>query len=157
MYLAVVLGRVTPDRDTWRDQLAWDAKALRQRRAHGRDARGKEAVATYCVREHFSSATFVEVTLVTGKRNQIRVQAGLRGHPLVGERQYRFDAPPEQPGTPTLDRQALHAWRLGFVHPVSGRALSFTAPIPADFKALLGALRRTQPGTEVTASRPDPR
>jgi 23S rRNA pseudouridine1911/1915/1917 synthase len=151
VYLAVLLGSVTPDRDTWRDELAWDARSLRQRRAHGRDARGKEAVAKYCVREHFNAATFVEVTLVTGKRNQIRVQAGLRGHPLVGERQYRFDAPPEQPGTPTLGRQALHAWRLGFVHPVSGRTLSFTAPIPADFKALLGALRKTQPEAVVSS------
>ena len=92
--------------------LAWDAASLRQRRAHGRDARGKRAEAHYRIVESFAETALVEVTLVTGKRNQIRVQAALRGHPLLGERQYRFDAPDEPSGLPRIDRQALRAWRL---------------------------------------------
>ena len=82
----------------------------------------------------------VKVSLVTGKRNQIRVQAGLRGCPLLGERQYRFGAPPPQ-ALPRFGRQALHAWRLGFRHPVTGRPVTFTAEPPEDFTRLLAALR----------------
>lgn len=142
IYQAVVMGCPAPSSGTWRDMLAWDAASLRQRRAHGRDARGKRAEAHYRIVESFAETALVEVTLVTGKRNQIRVQAALRGHPLLGERQYRFDAPDEPSGLPRIDRQALHAWRLGFVHPTTGRPVTYTAPLPPDFVALLGALRR---------------
>ena len=145
VYQAVVLGRPEPDSGTWQDRLAWDAATLRQRRAHGRDARAKDAIASYTVREQFPAAALVEVSLVTGKRNQIRVQAALRGHPLIGEGQYRFDAPPEPPGMPTLQRQALHAWRLGFVHPATGQRASFTSPLPADMAGLIEKLREYRP------------
>jgi 23S rRNA pseudouridine1911/1915/1917 synthase len=141
VYQAVVLGRPLPASGTWRDHLSWDASTFRQRRAHATDARAKEAVAQYIVREQFAAAAQIEVSLVTGKRNQIRVQAALRGHPLLGEHQYRFDAPPEPKGMPTLDRHALHAWRLGFVHPVSAERVSFTAPLPDDLQRLLEELR----------------
>jgi 23S rRNA pseudouridine1911/1915/1917 synthase len=145
VYQAVVLGRVSPSGAVWRDTLAWDPLSLRQRRAHSRDARGKAAVASYRVVEQFVDAALLEVTLVTGKRNQIRVQAAMRGHPLLGERQYRFDAPPEPAALPRIDRQALHAARLGFVHPGTGRRVTYTAPLPADMEALLRALRRRRP------------
>jgi len=141
IYQAVLEGVVTPARGTWKDQLAWDATSLRQRKAHATDARGKEAVAEYDVLAQFELAALVEVSLVTGKRNQIRVQAALRGHPLLGERQYRFGSPPPAPGLPRIERQALHAWRLGFRHPSTGRPVMFTAEPPEDFRRLLAALR----------------
>ncbi len=146
VYQAVVHGRVTPQRGTWTDRLSWDSESLLQRRAHGRDARAKDAIAHYVVLEQFASFALIEVSLVTGKRNQIRVQAGMRGHPLVGERQYRHGFPPEPPDSPTLDRQALHAWRLGFVHPEDGRQAVFTAPLPEDLSRLLALLRAGPPG-----------
>jgi 23S rRNA pseudouridine1911/1915/1917 synthase len=142
VYQAVVEGTVDPPRGTWRDQLAWDAERLRQRKAHATDARGKDAVAEYSVIEQFEQAALVEVSLVTGKRNQIRVQAGLRGHPLLGERQYRFGSPPEPPGVPHIGRQALHAWRLGFHHPTTSRLVTVTAEPPTDFTQLLASLRK---------------
>jgi 23S rRNA pseudouridine1911/1915/1917 synthase len=141
VYQAVVLGRPQSAAGTWRDLLAWDTSTFRQRRAHGRDARRKEAVAHYTVREQFTAAALVEVSLVTGKRNQIRVQAGLRGHPLLGERQYRFGLPPEPASLPALGRYALHAWRLGFAHPATGEQVRFEALLPADMAALLRQLR----------------
>jgi 23S rRNA pseudouridine1911/1915/1917 synthase len=141
VYQAVVLGRPAPAAGTWRDRLAWDASSLRQRRAHGRDARAKEAMANYIVREQFSAAALVEVSLVTGKRNQIRVQAALRGHPLLGERQYRFQAPPAPVDLPAIPRHALHACRLGFIHPATGEQVCFTAALPADLEALVRTLR----------------
>jgi 23S rRNA pseudouridine1911/1915/1917 synthase len=142
LYLAVVLGRISPASGTWRDSLAWDPSSLRQRRAHARDARGKDAEAHYRVQERFAAATLIEVTLVTGKRNQIRVQAAMRGHPLLGERQYRFDAPPEPAGLPRIDRQALHAWKLGFQHPTTARQVMYTSPLPPDLSRLIASLRR---------------
>jgi 23S rRNA pseudouridine1911/1915/1917 synthase len=142
VYQAVLLGHPTPAQGTWTDRLAWDADAFRQRRAHGRDARGKDAVAHYKVVKQFADAALVEVSLVTGKRNQIRVQAGMRGHPLIGERQYRFGSPPEPPDLPRIERQALHAWRLGFEHPSTGRPVTFESPPPEDFLALTANLRR---------------
>jgi 23S rRNA pseudouridine1911/1915/1917 synthase len=145
IYQAIVLGVMVDDEATWQDVLAWDKSALRQRRAHGRDAGGKDAISTVRVRERFARATLIEVSLVTGKRNQIRVQAGLRGFPLLGERQYRFDAPPEPEGLPSIDRQALHAWRLGFVHPSTGQPVSFTSPLPDDLTRVLRALRNEPP------------
>ena len=154
IYQAVVLGTPVPAEGTWRDLLSWDAEALRQRKAHGRDARGKDAEATYRVLRSFPRASVIEVSLVTGKRNQIRVQAGLRGHPLVGERQYRFDSPPEPAGMPPFDRQALHAWKLGFVHPSSGRPVTFTSPLPADIKELI---RRMSCHTGTPSSAPGAR
>jgi 23S rRNA pseudouridine1911/1915/1917 synthase len=141
VYQAVVEGTVSPPRGTWTDQLAWDATRVRQRKAHATDARGKEAVAGYEVVEQFKAAALVTVSLVTGKRNQIRVQAGLRGHPLLGERQYRFGSPAPAPGLPRIGRQALHAWRLGFRHPSTGRPISLTADPPEDFRRVLAALR----------------
>jgi 23S rRNA pseudouridine1911/1915/1917 synthase len=142
IYLAVVLGRPTPATGSWRDRLAWDSSSLRQRRAHGQDSRASDAEARYQVTEPFAGAALIEVQLVTGKRNQIRVQAAMRGHPLLGERQYRFGAPPEPPTLPHIDRQALHAWKLGVIHPTAGRRMTYESPVPADFAALLAALRR---------------
>jgi 23S rRNA pseudouridine1911/1915/1917 synthase len=79
------------------------------------------------------------VRLETGKRNQIRIQAALRGHPLVGERRYVFGA--DSPGLIAFPRQALHAYLLGFDHPATGKPLRFTSPLPADMQALVDALR----------------
>jgi 23S rRNA pseudouridine1911/1915/1917 synthase len=141
VYLAVVQGRVVQPEGTWQDRLAWDGERLRQRRAHGTDARGKDAIAHYAVLEQFADAALLRIALVTGKRNQIRVQASLRGHALLGERQYRFDTPPPAPGLPAIDRQALHAWQLGFVHPTTGRLMRLEAPLPEDLTTLLDRLR----------------
>lgn len=142
VYQAVVLGCPSPSQGTWRDKLAWDPESLRQRKAHASDVRAKDAVAEYRVLEQFAEAALVEVSLVTGKRNQIRVQAAMRGHPLLGERQYRFGAPAEPDSLPRVDRQALHAWKLGFVHPATDRPVQFISPLAKDLETLLTALRR---------------
>ncbi len=140
-YLAVVSGVVAPMRGTWRDQLVWDKERLIQQRAHPREARAREAVAEYHVLDQFDAAAALEVSLVTGKRNQIRVQAGLRGYPVLGEKLYRFGAPPDR-GALAFPRQALHAARLGFTHPLTGRPVRLTAPTPADLEELLRRLKR---------------
>ncbi len=140
-YLAVVNGTPEPPSGTWRDLLVWDSERLIQKRAHAQEERAKDAEARYRVVERFAWQSLVEVSLVTGKRNQIRVQAGSRGHPLVGERQYRFGRPRDEAHEPAFGRQALHAARLGFTHPATRRHVEFTADLPGDMEALLRMLR----------------
>jgi len=140
VYQAVVYGHPDPPKGTWRDRLAWDRAALIQKKAHPRDPRAKEAITAYRVVERFDGASLLELRLQTGKRNQIRIQAQLHGHPLVGERLYAAGA-----GRPTpipCHRQALHACRLAFRHPIDGRPLEFEAPLPEDLARLLARLRR---------------
>ena len=90
--------------------------------------------------ETFADASLVEVRLVTGKRNQIRLQARLRGHMLVGEQRYVFG--PERLRSIAFPRQALHAYRLALRHPFDGREMQFEAPMPEDLVALVAQLRR---------------
>jgi len=140
-YRAIVYGHPTPPAGTWRDHLVWDDRALIQRKTHARDPRAKEAVSEYRTVERYRDASLIEVRLVTGKRNQIRIQAGLRGHMLAGERRYVFE-PARRPGI-RFPRQALHACRLGLRHPATGRPLSIEAPMPEDLTELVDRLRRS--------------
>jgi 23S rRNA pseudouridine1911/1915/1917 synthase len=139
-YLAVVYGHPEPPAGTWCDTLVWDTKALIQKQTHPRDPAGQEAVSEYHTLERFRDASLIEVRLRTGRRNQIRIQARLRGHTLVGEDRYVFG--PDSLRTIRFQRQALHAFRLGFDHPSDGRALRFEAPLPPDFRDLLTRLRQ---------------
>lgn len=140
VYLAVVYGQPSPPSGTWRDHLVWDTKALIQKETHPQDPRASDAISEYRVLETFGAASLVEVRLRTGRRNQIRIQARLRGHTLVGERRYVYG--PDELRPIAFERQALHAHRLSFLHPSDGRRLTFEAPPPADFAALLARLRK---------------
>jgi 23S rRNA pseudouridine1911/1915/1917 synthase len=140
VYLAVVYGQPAPEEGTWHDTLVWDSRALIQKETHPDDPRGKEAIADYRVLESFADASLIEVHLRTGKRNQIRLQARLRGHTLVGEERYVFG--PETLRPIAFGRQALHAARLELRHPDDARPLEFEAPLPADFADLIDRLRR---------------
>jgi 23S rRNA pseudouridine1911/1915/1917 synthase len=140
VYLALVYGHPDPPAGTWRDVLLWDKDSLIQRETHPNDPRGKEAVAHYRVVEAFAGTSLIEVRLHTGKRNQIRIQARLRGHTLVGEQRYTYG--PDEIRPIDFPRQALHAQRLAFQHPGDGRELRFEAPLPEDFSELLKRLRR---------------
>ena len=139
-YLAIVYGVPTPPVGSWRDHLVWDDHSLIQRATHARDPRGKESLSEYRLLEDFGDASLIEVRLITGKRNQIRIQARLRGHTLIGEQRYIYG--PDELRMIDFPRQALHAFRLSFVHPISGRDMTFEAPLPADMEGLLQALRR---------------
>ena len=148
VYLAIVQGHPAPARGTWRDRLVWDTKALIQRVARAGEPAAEDAVSDYQVVERLRGASLLEVQLRSGRRNQIRIQAAVRGHSLIGERRY---VPPDgRPREIRFGRQALHAWRLGFRHPGSGNTLELEAPMPADFADLLARLRprRKERGVE---------
>ncbi len=139
VYRAVVYGHPDPPSGVWRDRLVWDQRSLIQKETHPRDPKGKDAVCRYDTLEKFAATSLIEVRLETGKRNQIRLQARLRGHTLVGETRYVYG--PDELRPIEFGRQALHALRLQFVHPVTGATLRFEAPVPKDLSALLARLR----------------
>jgi 23S rRNA pseudouridine1911/1915/1917 synthase len=139
VYLAVVHGHPSPDSGVWRDRLVWDKRTLVQKAAHPREAGGSLAISRYRIVEALRDSSLIEVRLITGKRNQIRLQARLHGHTLVGERLYSGGADYET--RIPFSRQALHAFRLVFQHPVDGRRLSFEAELPEDLTSLIQTLR----------------
>jgi len=141
VYLAVVYGHPDRPSGTWRDMLVWDTKALMQKVTYARDAQGMDAISEYRVVESFRDAALIEVRLRTGRRNQVRIQAGLRGHSLVGEERYVYGSVTRR--TIAFGRHALHAFRLSCEHPADRRTLTFEAPPPGDFRELLTRLRRT--------------
>jgi 23S rRNA pseudouridine1911/1915/1917 synthase len=141
VYLALVNGHPEPAAGTWHDRLAWDASAFVQRRARPEDPEARDAECEYRVVTTFVEASLLEIRLHTGRQGQIRAQAQLHGHSLVGDRRYR-----PREGAPGHDlrfpRQALHAQRLAFDHPADGRRVECTAPMPDDLRDLLEKLRR---------------
>ena len=98
--------------------------------------RGRPAVTVYRVRERLHGATLLECRLETGRTHQIRVHLLHAGHPVLGDPVYGGA------GVRGLERQALHAARLEFLHPRTGKRLVFDAPLPGDIHALLDRLRR---------------
>lgn len=96
---------------------------------------GKEAQTTLQKLASQENACLVQCTLHTGRTHQIRVHMAYIGHPLLGDALY---AGPMQLG---IERQALHAFRLSFAHPVTGQALKFEAPLPPDMAQLLTDLK----------------
>jgi 23S rRNA pseudouridine1911/1915/1917 synthase len=139
VYLAIAEGHPAPARGTWRDRLVWDPKALIQRVARAGEPTAQEAISDYQVVEQLRGASLLEVQLRTGRRNQIRIQAAVRGHSLIGER--RYVAADVQQRAIRFGRQALHAWRLVFQHPWTGDPVVLEAPMPPDFVDLLTRLR----------------
>ena len=109
---------------------------------------GRAAVTHYRIEERLARHTLLRVILETGRTHQIRVHLAHIGHPLVGDpvyggrRQLVAGLEAEQlAALAAFRRQALHAAKLEFAHPITGKLLSVESPLPADFAALLSALR----------------
>lgn len=110
--------------------------------------KGKPAITHYRVTERFCQHTRVQVMLETGRTHQIRVHFAHIHHPIVGDPVYGKRFTPSKKLSFTLQkalqefkRQALHAKRLSLYHPISGKEISFEAPLPKDMKNLLEKLR----------------
>jgi 23S rRNA pseudouridine1911/1915/1917 synthase len=134
-YVAVAVGRVEPERGRLHSRLVEDRTTLKVRSTK-RPGEGREAITEYEVSERLSGATLLSIHLHTGRKNQIRVHFAEAGHPLVGDRRYGT-------ASPLIGRTALHARSLGFVHPVRGERMSFSAALPRDLRRLIRALRGT--------------
>ncbi len=139
-YLALVHGQPP---DTGRLETLHGRHPRDRKRFTGRTTRGKPAVTTWRVRTRLHGAALLEVGLETGRTHQIRVHLSELGHPLLGDVLYggtrkgdaRVKAVQE-----LLGRQALHAWRLAFAHPRSGKPTRAEAPIPADLRSAIESL-----------------
>ena len=103
-------------------------------------ANGKPARTHYRVVERFLDCTLVDCALETGRTHQIRVHLMSIGHPLVGDPVYGTGAS-RIPRGPTFGRQALHARRLGLVHPESGKSMQWKSALPEDFATILEQVR----------------
>ncbi len=137
-YLALVHGE-PPARG------AIDAPIGRDPRARVRMAvtsSGKEARTRFRVLERFGHAALLECQLETGRTHQIRVHLQHIRHPVVGDSVYRRATKKDEMRGLAFARQALHAAELELLHPRSGKAMAWSAPLPADMKKLLVNLRR---------------
>ncbi|MDB5593341.1 MAG: Pseudouridine synthase [Hyphomicrobiales bacterium] len=151
-YIAFVWGRI--------DRKAGSVDAPLGRHPHQREKmavvrvdKGREAITHWKVEESFVSGTapisMVSCRLETGRTHQIRVHLAHIGHPLLGDPVYGAGfktkaanlAPDAREKLDTLHRQALHAFRLGFVHPVTGEELMFESKLPHDLAELAASLR----------------
>jgi 23S rRNA pseudouridine1911/1915/1917 synthase len=103
---------------------------------------GKRAVTHYATLERLNGAALVECRLETGRTHQVRVHMASLNHPLLGDPVYGRTKPAHKAVLETLGfrRQALHAARLGFIHPVNSNALAFDSEMPADMQELFTAL-----------------
>ena len=91
---------------------------------------GEEAISYYKVLKRWNDMTMVEFTLETGRTHQLRVHSQYIGHPIVGDSLYSKKSE-------LIDRQALHANKISFFHPITNEELNIIAPIPSDIKKLI--------------------
>jgi 23S rRNA pseudouridine1911/1915/1917 synthase len=144
-YLALVYG--DPKTDGGRIEAAVGRHPTDRKRMSTASRHGRPAISLWHVRERFGAAALLEVDIETGRTHQIRVHLTELGHPVLGDKVYGGAGRFRTVGDPFLrarikglERQALHAWRLGFAHPLTGEWLQFTAPLPADMRALCAFL-----------------
>ena len=88
---------------------------------------GETAITHYCRLKTHGKYTLAAFQLETGRTHQIRVHCSSMGAPLIGDTLYN-----PSPSAALMDRQALHAYRISFCHPVTGLQMKFSAPIPED-------------------------
>lgn len=128
VYVAIIEGEIDPPRGTIRSHLR-ERKDLRMESVDAHpDA--KLAVTHYRTIQTSGRYSMLEVTLETGRKNQIRTHLAEKGHPIVGDRLYGSTVNP-------LGRLGLHAKLLGFDHPTTGKHMVFTAPVPKSFRNLV--------------------
>jgi 23S rRNA pseudouridine1911/1915/1917 synthase len=139
-YLAICAGHPRPAEGTIRGRIG-RSDANRKKMAPLPDSatRGKHAVTHYRTVRPLRDCALIECRLETGRTHQVRVHLASIGHALVGDPVYGRDPKALRPLLKELGfhRQALHAASLGFVHPVTGRALVFQAELPADMAELI--------------------
>jgi len=141
LYHAIVCGQMQRDQGEIRAAIARHP-SHRKRMAVDEEL-GRQARTSYRVLERLRGATLAEAAPHTGRTHQIRVHFQFLGFPLVGDATYGSRQNQSLAGLTgyLAPRQMLHAFELAFVHPRTGRRVSFQAPHPADFLEALAALR----------------
>ena len=127
-YLAIVRGCVTPASGTIAAPLGRKPGSVIERVVDFEH--GESAVTHYQVLEEKNGHSLVSLKLETGRTHQIRIHMKHLGYPLIGDYLYN-------PDMEYITRQALHSHRLCFPHPITGKMLEFTAPLPNDMQNVL--------------------
>ncbi|MBI3292564.1 MAG: RluA family pseudouridine synthase [Elusimicrobia bacterium] len=136
IYLALVMGRMTPDRGSIEGPVG---RSPKDRVRMAVTSSGRSSETEFVVRERFPNAALLEVYPKTGRTHQIRVHLSGIHHPVVGDATYGGASakwPRQWPPRPML-----HAWRLEFLHPLTNKRVSVTAPIPDDFARTVQGFR----------------
>jgi 23S rRNA pseudouridine1911/1915/1917 synthase len=143
VYFAIARGKFNQDDGVI--DAAIGRHPTERKRMSTRARRGRSALTYWKVRERFDSLTLLEIFPKTGRTHQIRVHLSALGHPLLGDPLYgkkgAFQDPFLKECSKRLNRQALHAYRLGFIHPRTGERVEFISPLPPDMKEVLDWLR----------------
>ncbi len=129
-YRALVWGVMEQDEGTIVGNIARNPRDRMQMAVMSDPTVGKHAVTHYRVLERLGYVTLVECILETGRTHQIRVHMQYLGFPLVGDYLYN-------PDMEYIHRQALHSWKLSFIHPITKKPMEFTAELPKDMKNIL--------------------
>ena len=133
-YVALVKGRVEFEEGAV-DKAIGHHEKMRRKMAVSRAAGAREALTRYKVRKRFPGCTLLEIELHTGRTHQIRVHMAHLGNPVVGDELYGSRKEGE--------RLMLHAWKLAFEHPNSGKIMTFKSDWPEDFKKMIESLERS--------------
>ncbi len=134
-YLALVHGNIKEESGTIDAPIGRDEKDRKKMTITEKNSRN--AVTHYFVIERFGKYTFIRCRLETGRTHQIRVHMSKNGHPIVGDKTYGVKKDEFK-----LSGQLLHAYKVGFVHPVTNEYMEFERDVPEYFKATLEKLRR---------------
>lgn len=127
-YLAIVLGKFEKSKGTINAPIARKENSIIERCV---SKNGQNAVTHYEVLQEFGGYSLVKCSLETGRTHQIRVHMTYIGHPLLGDSLYGIS---EQS---LINRQALHSYRMSFIHPISNKKISLKAKLPKDMENLL--------------------
>lgn len=133
IYLALVRGTPDPPEGELIHFMKRVKEGFRNVIVSKEDPEGTKARLLYRVVESYPTTSLLEIALDTGLKNQIRVQLAEFGHPSVGDRHYVMEEQKEK----LINRQALHASRLEFYHPETGKIIGLTAPLPKDLNRLI--------------------
>jgi 23S rRNA pseudouridine1911/1915/1917 synthase len=137
-YIALVEGS-PPDSGTFDADLVREPGLRRSVARPGQE--GRRAITRFRTLERFAGGALVSIRPETGRTHQIRVHFSAAGHPILGDRVYGRLVVPGG-GEPIASRQMLHARRLGFPHPATGRPVAAESPLPEDFEKALATLRK---------------
>ncbi len=150
-YLALVWGDMPQEKGVIEAPIGRDS--LNRKKMAVTPFGSKKAITEFSVIKRFGIATYLSLKLLTGRTHQIRVHMTHYGHPVVGDKEYgrsiakiirskeEYEVAKKILGV--IDRQALHAAKLGFTHPKTGKYVEFSSPLPEDIREALKILEES--------------